>query len=274
MAEDCSFPGATKPLGRDGPPVSPDWWQTMFDEVYLLTDARSVGNQKLTSQEVDRLINHLQLNPRETILDLCGGHGRHALELGRRGFLHLTVLDYSPHLLHRGREQARRANLAVAFVRGDARRLPLAAATFQTVLILANSFGYGQDQQEDEQILKECSRVLVPGGRLFLELPDPLYLRTHLLPRAWHEAEAGVIVCRERWLSETFLTCRELVLSRQRGLIRDCTYRMRLYEAPAITASLHRCGFLRVQVKGGFSPYPDPDEYGGLSTRLLVTARR
>ena len=66
--------------------VDDNWWQDLFDEIYLLTDARSVCDEKLTGQEVDFLIETLVLDKSASILDLCGGHGRHSLELSRRGF--------------------------------------------------------------------------------------------------------------------------------------------------------------------------------------------
>jgi hypothetical protein len=31
--------------------VDPDWWKTLFDDVYLLTDARSVGDDHITQAE-------------------------------------------------------------------------------------------------------------------------------------------------------------------------------------------------------------------------------
>ncbi len=263
---------ASGPDGAGGPPVSPDWWQTLFDEVYLRTDARSVQDSAVTRREVDQLVEHLGLEPGEVILDLCGGHGRHCLELGRRGFAALTVLDYAAPLLAVGREQAHRENLAISFIQGDARRLPLAAGSFQTVLILANSFGYCQEEEEDRHILAECRRVIGPGGRLFLELPEPAYLRQHLKPQSWHEADGDLVVCRERWLSETALKCRELVMSRSRGLVRDRTYQVRLYDADAITHCLRQAGFSQVRVQGGFSPYVRPGDYGSMSQRLRVTA--
>ena len=33
--------------------VDPDWWKKLFDEVYLITDARSVCDKVLTCREVD-----------------------------------------------------------------------------------------------------------------------------------------------------------------------------------------------------------------------------
>ena len=52
--------------------VDPDWWKTLFDEVYLITDARSVCDEQLTSREVDFLVHTLDLKKSWPILDLCG----------------------------------------------------------------------------------------------------------------------------------------------------------------------------------------------------------
>ncbi len=62
--------------------VDPLWWQTLFDEVYLMTDARSVCDDELTCREADFLEEALELNCADRILDLCGApplkdiHGR------------------------------------------------------------------------------------------------------------------------------------------------------------------------------------------------------
>ena len=73
--------------------VDADWWQTLFDEVYLVTDARSVCDDAVTRRETDAFCAALPLKPGDRILDLCGGHGRHSIELARRGFRHCTVMD-------------------------------------------------------------------------------------------------------------------------------------------------------------------------------------
>ena len=41
--------------------VDPEWWKTMFDEVYLITDARSVCDETLTGREVDVICELLPL---------------------------------------------------------------------------------------------------------------------------------------------------------------------------------------------------------------------
>jgi D-alanine-D-alanine ligase len=254
------------------PPVPPDWWRTLFDEVYLQTDARSIDNEELTRREVEEVIQTLDLRKHESILDLCGGQGRHALDLARRGYDRLLVLDFSQPLLSRGRDQARREGLPVAWVRGDARRLPLMGANFSAILCLANSFGYGATREDDLQILKEAYRLLQPGGRLFLEVSDPGYVRTRLPAQSWHEAPGDLVVCRRRWITPEHLVCRELVLSRGEGLIRDRTYQVRLYNPGELEESLQAAGFSRLEVISQPEPYSQPGDHGALSRRLAVTA--
>jgi D-alanine-D-alanine ligase len=122
--------------------VDPDWWKTLFDEVYLLTDARSVADDNVTRQEIDIFTSLIPMQSHEHILDLCGGHGRHSLELGRRGYKSCTVVDYSHRLLEIGHRNAAAEDWPVRFIRGDARETALNSATFDHVLILGNSLGY------------------------------------------------------------------------------------------------------------------------------------
>lgn len=253
------------------PPVDPDWWRTLFDEVYLKTDARTVQDDVLTRREVDGLIQTLVLRPREIILDLCGGHGRHALELARRGFHHVLVVDFAHPLLRHGQAQAHREGLPVTFVRADARAVPLAPGCCDVVALLANSFGYGATRQDDLKILQEACRLLKENGRLFLEVADADFVRHHLPPQSWHEA-GDLVVCRRRWVTAQSLVCRELVISRERGMVRDCTYRVRLYDPETLRTCLGAAGFSQIW----FAPQTDPGvplrECGSLSRRLQVVA--
>ncbi len=42
--------------------VDENWWRHIFDDIYLLTDARSVCNEELTRQEVDFLVGNLDMD--------------------------------------------------------------------------------------------------------------------------------------------------------------------------------------------------------------------
>ena len=51
--------------------VDPDWWKELFDEIYLLTDARSVCDETLTQKEVDVICELLPVRHGDRILDMC-----------------------------------------------------------------------------------------------------------------------------------------------------------------------------------------------------------
>ena len=65
--------------------VKKDWWKTLFDDIYLITDSRSVGDESITRREVDLICELLSLNSQHRILDLCGGQGRHTFEFCSQG---------------------------------------------------------------------------------------------------------------------------------------------------------------------------------------------
>jgi D-alanine-D-alanine ligase len=256
--------------------VEHDWWKTLFDEVYLVTDAPFVCNPALTKREVDVIEKALGLQPAARLLDVCGGQGRHALELARRGYQHLTVLDYSEFLLGRGRWEAAAAGVNVTFCQGDARAMPLPTAGFDVVLLMANSFGYFVDAVDDRRVLAEVARILAAGGSFLLDLIDRDIALRHFCPESWHEATDDIVVCWRRELVHDVIRVRELVLSKATGMLRDRAYAERLYSPESIRQLLTDVGFHDIVIQRGAFVY-DPDQgtdYGLATNRMLVTAAK
>ena len=254
--------------------VNADWWKTLFDDVYLQTDARSVCDEELTRREVDVICELLPFRPPDRILDLCGGQGRHSLELSARGFAHCTVVDYSPHLIEVGETRARTLGHAVRFVRAGARSTGLPAAHFHHVMILGNSLGYLADENGDALILAEARRVLRPGGRLLMDVADGGLATGGLNPNAWHEIGEDLVICRQREIGDGRIRTRELVLSKERGLVRDNAYAIRLYDEAALLDRVSGAGFTDPVVHRDFSPHGKEGDYGFMNRRILVTARK
>lgn len=252
--------------------VDPDWWRTLFDETYLTTDARSVCDERLTCCEVDFLEQVLGLEKSWSILDLCGGQGRHSLELSRRGFQDVTVLDYSRVLINLGRESAKKKALNTVFVRNDARDTGLPSQTFKVIIIMASSLGYFVDEDENENILREAFRLLMPGGVLFLDIPNREHVLTNFAPQSWHEADEEIVVCRQRRLDEDIIYGREMVISKMNGLIRDATYCTRLYTPEKITKMLRSAGFGPITIQKDFVSHEAKMDYGLMTNRVVVIA--
>ncbi len=254
--------------------VDPDWWKHLFDDVYLITDARSVCDDEITWREVNLFREMIPIKREHRILDLCGGQGRHTLELCRRGCKNCTVLDYSGYLVELGRRQAKKHGYGIEFVRGDARETLFSGGLFHHVLLLGNSLGYLSEPGADQMILQEAHRILRPGGWLLLDVTDGGFVKNNFNPNAWHEIKSDVVVCRERELRDNTICAREMVISKQNGLIRDKTYCIRFYEAASLTAMAEASGFEHIQIKVDFSPHAGGGDYGFMNHRMILTAQK
>ncbi|MBC2715489.1 MAG: class I SAM-dependent methyltransferase [Desulfobacteraceae bacterium] len=253
--------------------VAPDWWKTLFDEVYLTTDARTVCNHELTCREIDIFCKLISINPDDSLLDFCGGHGRHSLELYRRGYKKCTVFDYSHTLLRVGAENAANLKCNIRFIQGDARNSQLEDEKYDHVMILGNSLGYVPDEKSDFSILSESFRVLRSKGRLLLDVTDGKSVRERLMPIAWHEIGDDVVVCRQREVNNNYIYAREMVLSKKDGLIRDKNYCIRIYEKNYLKELLGAAGFTDVNIfsQNSIAGINEADR-GCMNHRLIITA--
>ncbi len=254
--------------------VDPEWWKDLFDEVYLKTDARSVCDDDVTRKEIDLLQELIPLSPDQEILDLCGGHGRHSRELALRGFGKCTVFDFSQFLIDRGREEATKSGMAITFLQGDARRTGLPPDRFDHVLVLGNSLGYIASPDGDRDILSEAMRVMKPGGRLLIDIVNGEVLKSGFQPVAWHEVGEDIVVCRRRSLEGDIVYTRELVVSKESGLVKDSKFLLRIYDPDAMRLLLSKLGFSNVRVIGDFSPFRKTGDFGFMNFRMIVTAEK
>jgi len=254
--------------------VQNDWWKDLFDDIYLLTDARSVCDEELTRQEVNCLEKILNPNKSDTILDLCGGQGRHAMELSRRGFTNIIVLDYSPYLTRLGQQQARQAGFSTQFIQGDARNVGFREATFRYIIVMASSFGYFIDETENLHILQEAHRLLQPNGTLLLDLINREYMLKRFKPFSSHQVNEDITVQRERVLGDDIIFSKETVLSATKGHIRTKTYCTRLYSPQKISALLFSAGFSSVECMNNFMDRDANGDFGCLTNRMIILAKK
>jgi len=256
------------------PRVDEEWWKDLFDEVYLLTDARSVCDEQLTCREVDFLEETLRPGTADPILDLCGGQGRHSLELAGRGFTDVTVLDYSRYLIGLGREKAEREGLDTTFIQGDARDTGLPPGSFRFIIVMASSFGYFADDGENGKIVREAFRLLKPGGVLLLDLPNREYVLKNFKSTSRHRVDEDIAVTRQRERGDDIIYSREIVISKKEGCLRDQRYLTRLYTPETISALLRSAGFSTVTCERDFMDRGGKGDYGSMTNRMVVIARK
>ncbi|TNE58913.1 MAG: methyltransferase domain-containing protein [Alphaproteobacteria bacterium] len=253
-----------------------DWWQQLFNAIYLKTDGDVVENAAATKAEVDTLLEVAPLGANDRILDLCCGQGRHLIELAERGFQHLTGVDRSRYLVRLARRRARTQGHSIQFKEGDARKVRLPKGQFSAVTIMGNSFGYFASEMEDLKVLAKVMELLKPGGMLVLDLCDGAWMRQSYEPRSWEWIDEQHFVCRERSLSKDGdrLISREVVTHTERGVIADQFYAERLYDRERLHELLKEAGFEAPTFHDPFLSQSDRgQDLGMMAQRLMVTAR-
>ena len=253
-----------------------DWWKSLFNSMYLKTDGDVVENEHNTRAEVDLIEQTTGIEPNDRILDLCCGQGRHSLELARRGYRKITGLDRSRYLVRLARIRAKRENLNVVFSEGDARKFRLPRESCHAVLMLGNSFGYFEHEDDDRAVLRSVMQALRSRGVLVLDLVDGEWMRANFCPRSWEWIDQNQFVCRERSLAADGqrLISREIITHAEKGVIVDQFYAERLYEREHIRNMLAEEGFQSIRFQEGLSTESTRgQDLGMMENRLWITAK-
>ena len=255
--------------------VKADWWRHLFNANYLRTDGDVVEDTNITKKEVDIFLSAIDVTNESGILDLCCGHGRHALEIAKRGYTNVVGFDRSHYLINRARKLNKTNGFNIIFKEGDARKLPFQNDNFDAVIIAGNSFGYFDSTKDDLRILNEVIRVLKPGGKLLIDITDGEYMRENFQPRSWEWIDKNYFVCRERSLSENDerLVSREVITHVSKGVIADQFYAERLYTNEGLKKLLTGAGFEKVNdfLKVTSESQRNQD-LGMMAKRIVVTA--
>lgn len=255
-----------------------EWWKSLFNSVYLKTDADVVENDQNTAEEIAQVLSIANIQPTDHILDLCCGQGRHSLALAKRGFPHVVGLDRSRYLIRLARKRAlEQSSKLVQFKEGDARNVPFPDNTFDHVIVMGNSFGYFEREEENLAVLNEIYRLLNEGGTLFLDVTDGNWMKNHFSPRSWEWVDQKMLVCRERSFSDNDnrLITREVVIDAHKGIIADQFYAERIYTEIDLKGSLEKVGFTDVTVHSQIQAQSNratPD-LGMMANRILLTAK-
>jgi SAM-dependent methyltransferase len=174
--------------------VEPDWYDGFFEGDWLDEIALNADGE-WTDRQTNFLVEQLELETGERVLDLACGHGRVAIPLAERGF-GVTGVDLSPRSLELARASAGARGLDVDFVESDMRAIDFEGA-FDAAYNVYTSFGYFEDDGENQCVLEAVSRALRPRGRFLIDVINPTGLAARYQSRMWEELDSGATFLQE-----------------------------------------------------------------------------
>jgi SAM-dependent methyltransferase len=174
------------------------WYQEFADEDYLRIYSPFLPPER-SAREVAGIVQLLNLAPTSSILDLCCGHGRHAIPLAQQGY-RITGLDLSQFFLRRAQAEAEIKGVKAHWVQSDMRSIPF-QNEFDAIINIFTSFGYLESEDEDLQVLRQVQRALKPGGLFLLETIYQVRVVRTFSPHGIIRYDDGLIVLEERRLN-------------------------------------------------------------------------
>jgi SAM-dependent methyltransferase len=161
---------------------------TYFNGIYKEIWRKLIPNG-LSEAEVDFIEEICDLEKGDHILDLMCGYGRHALELGRRGYK-VTALDNSSDYVAEINIKAEENDLAVESRVADVANTVF-GGSYKGAICMGNSFAFF-DEEAALQLLKNLASVLSPGSKFIINswTIGEIAIK-YFQEKVWHNVEGG-----------------------------------------------------------------------------------
>lgn len=154
-----------------------NWFEDWFNSHYyhLLYSNRS---EKEAVDFIDNLVQYLKIEPNSTVLDIACGKGRHARQLAS---YHLDVsgFDLAEESIRLANESATEK---LRFYVHDMREVFTQAGPFDYAFNFFTSFGYFENDNEDQAAFACFSNALKKGGKLMVDFLNVDYSLARLIP--------------------------------------------------------------------------------------------
>ncbi|MEO1146622.1 MAG: methyltransferase domain-containing protein, partial [Cyanobacteria bacterium J06638_22] len=140
------------------------WGEHMHHGYYGSDGAEKKERRQAQIDLIEAVLQWANITQATDILDVGCGIGGSSLYLAEQYGATATGITLSPVQANRASERAQEANIAATFQVADALQMPFADSSFDFVWSMES----GEHMPDKEQFLRECVRVLKPGGKLLM----------------------------------------------------------------------------------------------------------
>ncbi|MCB2231528.1 class I SAM-dependent methyltransferase [bacterium] len=235
-----------------------DFWEVMGPWMF------SQERWEAVPAQVDGILELTKPKAGASVLDLCCGPGRHALELARRGF-RVTGVDRSQKYLDRVRSTANEESLEIELVHSDMREFTRENA-FDLIVNYFTSFGYFDDPEDDYIVLRNMHASLRQGGCLLIETMGKERLAKIFEERTFDKFDDGTILLEERTMTRDWTWIENVWTVIRNGNTKTYSLAHRIFTAAELKRLMSDCGFARTACFGSITG----DPYDQHAKRLIV----
>jgi 2-polyprenyl-3-methyl-5-hydroxy-6-metoxy-1,4-benzoquinol methylase len=241
------------------------WYKDWFaDEHYLaLYEHR---NQAEAGKLLDLIQEAVEPAQEARILDLACGAGRHSIAFAKRGFTKVTGMDLSPTLIAKARESATAEQVSVTFVNSDMREL---TGEYDLILNLFTSFGYFENDAENEAVIAHVAASLAPGGHFVIDFLNAFLVSKSLVPHSHSTLDCGEPVDQYREIVRGRVNKRIVIKTTEQ--VKEFRESVRLFTKNELRAMIARHG---MEVEEVFGDYDGGEFAEGSSPRVIIVAKK
>ena len=237
-----------------------EFWETTYP---MMFPEKRFADSPRETDEILALIGRSS----GSVLDLACGPARISGILAQRGFA-VTGVDRSTFLLARARERTAALGVQVEFVQSDMRDFHR-PDSFDIALSLFTSFGYFQDDEENQGVLNNMFANLRAGGVFVLDAAGKEILARIFKASSVDDIPGGLFIQRRDAVESWSQMDNEWIIVRD-GVQRSFRVQHWIYSAREISQMMTRAGFAQVRVYGDYAGSP----YDTKASRLVVVATK
>lgn len=234
------------------------WFQKWFnsgDYLELYKHRDRTDAEKI----VKLLLNNIALKKDAKVLDLACGNGRHSILFARRGF-NVTGIDLSEYLIGKAKENLKnrysKYKSYLKFEIGDMRHITH-RNEFDLVINIFTSFGYFENDADNQNVINIVSRALRPGGWFLIDFLNRDYLARNIVPFDIKKEQKKIIV-QLRTINNRYVEKNILIFRNNRNLdaypvLNSFKEKIRLYSPDDFMKMFKRAGLIPVKIFGSYN---------------------
>lgn len=237
------------------------FWEMLYPLLF------NEGMLKRSEDEAAKILNLVSIKGK-SVLDLCCGPGRMSLALAGRGY-QVTGVDRTPFYLDRARRHAEERGLCIEWIEEDMRTFRRPGA-FDLILNLLTSFGYFENEGEDQVVLENMFHNLTDGGYCLIDVMGKEILARIFQATTSETLPDGSLLVIRHKISDEWTRLQVEWIHIREGTSKIYQFHHSIYSGRELKDRLLQAGFHHVRLMGDL----DGGEYGYGASRLFALAQK